>query len=121
MFWRNKTELIIKNKQTRHIYKQHFGSKTCLHRIASVISPMVSKYNITFHVINKSEMDTQVNFEESLDPYSAFRKASQDSTVPDQPLWGLLVWQVVAIFLLGLVFVCECCYYKDVTNSVTSK
>lgn len=51
-------------------------------------------------------MDT-VNFEESLDPYSAFRKASEDSTVPDQPLWGLLVWQVVGIFLLGLVFVCE--------------
>lgn len=48
-----------------------------------------------------------MKFEESLDPYSAFRKASEDSTVPDQPLWGLLVWQVVGIFLLGLVLICK--------------
>ena len=66
---------------------------------------MAGKYNITFHAI-ESENDA-VNFEESLDPYSAFRKASEDSKVPDQPLWGLLVWQVVGIFLLGLVLVCE--------------
>lgn len=67
---------------------------------------MFAKNNITFYVI-KSEIDT-INFEESLDAYSAFRKASEDSTVPDQPLWGILLWQVVGIFLLGLVFVCEC-------------
>ena len=66
---------------------------------------MAWKYDITFYAI-KSE-DDGVNFEESLDPYSAFRKASEDSTVPDQPLWGLLVWQVVGIFLLGLVLVCK--------------
>ena len=66
---------------------------------------MAWKYDITFHAI-KLENDG-VNFEESLDPYSAFRKASEDSTVPDQPLWGLLVWQVVGIFILGLVLVCK--------------
>jgi len=72
---------------------------------------MAWKYDITFHAI-KLENDG-VNFEGSLDPYSAFRKASEDSTVPDQPLWGLLVWQVVGIFILGLVLVCAvscfCC------------
>ena len=66
---------------------------------------MARKYDITFHAI-KVENDG-ANFEESLDPYSAFRKASEDSTVPDQPLWGLLVWQVVGIFILGLVLVCK--------------
>ena len=66
---------------------------------------MAGKFNVKFYPLN-SEMDS-VSFEESLDPYSAFRKASEDSTVPDQPLWGILVWQVVGIFLLGFIFVCE--------------
>lgn len=66
---------------------------------------MAGKFNVKFYPFN-SEMDS-VSFEESLDPYSAFRKASEDSTVPDQPLWGILVWQVVGIFLLGFIFVCE--------------
>lgn len=68
---------------------------------------MYKKFNVTFHAI-KSKMRDTINFEESLDPYSAFRKASEDATVPDQPMWGLLVWQIVGIFLLGFVFVCEC-------------
>ena len=67
---------------------------------------MEKKINVSFREI-KSKMDT-VNFEESLDAYSAFRKASEDSTIPDQPMWGLLVWQVVGIFLLGFVIVCKC-------------
>ncbi|XP_078375492.1 uncharacterized protein LOC144658877 [Oculina patagonica] len=70
---------------------------------------MAWKHNITFHA-TKLKYDA-VNFEESLDPYSAFRKASEDSTVPDQPLWGLLLWQVVGIFLLGLVLVCAVSCY----------
>lgn len=70
---------------------------------------MPRRYNVTFHTIKSS--DEVANFEESLDPYSAFRKASQDSTVPDQPLWGLLVWQVVGIFLLGLVLICAVSCY----------
>lgn len=70
---------------------------------------MVKKFNVSFREI-KSKMDT-VNFEESLDPYSAFRKASEDSTIPDQPMWGLLVWQVVGIFLLGFVIVCAVSCY----------
>lgn len=84
----------------------------CILEVGRVVSnfcpkaiKMAWKYDITFHAI-KLENDG-VNFEESLDPYSAFRKASEDSTVPDQPLWGLLVWQVVGIFILGLVLVCK--------------
>ncbi|XP_073244573.1 uncharacterized protein [Porites lutea] len=70
---------------------------------------MAGKFNVKFYPLN-SEMDS-VSFEESLDPYSAFRKASEDSTVPDQPLWGILVWQVVGIFLLGFIFVCAVSCY----------
>ena len=70
---------------------------------------MAGKFNVKFYPFN-SEMDS-VSFEESLDPYSAFRKASEDSTVPDQPLWGILVWQVVGIFLLGFIFVCELLFF----------
>ncbi|RMX56080.1 hypothetical protein pdam_00010386 [Pocillopora damicornis] len=70
---------------------------------------MTQRYNITFHAV-KSNNDV-VKFEESLDPYSAFRRASEDSTVPDQPLWGLLVWQVVGIFLLGLILICAVSCY----------
>lgn len=78
---------------------------SCRYFLYKLYIKMAWKYNITFHA-TKFKNDT-VNFEESLDPYSAFRKASEDSTVPDQPLWGLLVWQVVGIFLLGLVLVCK--------------
>lgn len=83
---------------------EYFSSRSCFYFLPKAIK-MAWKYDITFHAI-KLENDG-VNFEESLDPYSAFRKASEDSTVPDQPLWGLLVWQVVGIFILGLVLVCK--------------
>lgn len=73
------------------------------------VAKMAGKFNVKFYPFN-SEMDS-VSFEESLDPYSAFRKASEDSTVPDQPLWGILVWQVVGIFLLGFIFVCELLFF----------
>ncbi|XP_015773805.1 PREDICTED: uncharacterized protein LOC107352014 isoform X1 [Acropora digitifera] len=72
------------------------------------IAVMYMKFNVTFHAI-KSKMRDTINFE--LDPYSAFRKASEDATVPDQPMWGLLVWQVVGIFMLGFVFVCAVSCY----------
>lgn len=49
----------------------------------------------------------QESADESLDVYSALRKASEDSTTADQPMWGLTVWQVVGFFLLGLIAVCK--------------
>ena len=66
---------------------------------------MTWKYNLSLNSDHWGRHD--IHLEKSLDPYSAFRKASADSTVPDQPLWGILVWQVVAMFLLGLVLVCK--------------
>ena len=86
------------------VYFSIRSRNSCLYFCRKAIK-MAWKYDITFHTI-KLENDG-VNFEESLDPYSAFRKASEDSKVPDQPLWGLLVWQVVSIFILGLVLVCK--------------
>ncbi|XP_015773812.1 PREDICTED: uncharacterized protein LOC107352014 isoform X2 [Acropora digitifera] len=66
------------------------------------IAVMYMKFNVTFHAI-KSKMRDTINFE--LDPYSAFRKASEDATVPDQPMWGLLArCRVIAVKGTQFVF-----------------
>lgn len=61
---------------------------------------------------SRADFAYQESADESLDVYSALRKASsENSTNADQPVWGLTVWQVVGFFLLGLVVVCKYIVY----------
>ncbi|KAK2564688.1 hypothetical protein P5673_012181 [Acropora cervicornis] len=67
------------------MYSEYNSTAICALRTKiQGIAVMYKKFNVTFHAI-KSKMRDAINFE--LDPYSAFRKASEDAKVPDQPMW----------------------------------